>query len=288
MKTLMKSSVKATLVAVFALVAACDEDPAQPPLGSVTITATGLGPLSSANAAVGFPTVDGWNVTYTKFLVSMTQLNVAGSDGVVTASNTAQVFNAVNATQLSLVSADNRIARAWQNVNFEVGAATSDSAPIAPVVQADVDMLVANGLSVYVEATMKKDATTKTLQLGFTSDTSYAQCGGGVVIPKGGTATGDIGFAGDVLFADAIVGAHSFRGDPVANADNNNDGVVTLAEMNAVSILTARASGGAYTTGGPDAATLGAFVALEVPAIVQSFNSGTCTIVPPDADAGAQ
>lgn len=267
--------------AALSVIAACDEDPSQPPLGSVSITA------SAPTLAAGFMTADGWSVKYTKLLVSMTSITVAGSDGVVTASNENNVVNLASTAPISLLSADNRIARAWQDVSFEIGPATADSVPDAPVAQADVDPLVQDGISVYAEATMTKDNVTKTLQLGFTTDTNYTLCGSGVVIPRNGTATADVTFGGEALFADAVVGAHALRGDPIANADGNNDGIVTVAEMNAVSILTARASG-PYTTGGPAADTLGAFVTLEVPAIVLSFGGGTCTAAAATADAGAQ
>lgn len=280
MKTLLLGLASALTV----LGLACDEDPAEPPLGAVTIEASAAPSLAS-----GFTTADGWAVKYTRFLVSVTQVSVAGSEGTVTASNANLVVDLAKAHgPVTLVSAENRIARAWQDVSLAIGPATSGASPTPPLGESDVAPLVTNGLSVYVEATMQKDTVTKTLELGFATNTTYARCGSGVVIPRGGTATADVGFAGDVLFADALSGAHVLRGDAIAAADGNDDGLVSLAELDAVSILSARAAGGAYTTGGPDPATLGAFVTLEVPAIVASFGGdGTCAVAPAGADAGA-
>ena len=226
---LMKRAILAGLTTL-TILAACDENPSQPPFGSLSLTA------SAAALATPTTTTDGWSVKYTRFLVSMTDVTVAGSEGTITAENSDNVLNLVtqDGAPLSLLSADNRIARAWQAVSLEIGPATTDSVPNPPVVQSDVDALVANGLSVYIEATMTKDAVTKSLQLGFTNDTKYTACGDGVVIPKGGTAAADVGFSGDALFSDALAGPHALRGDPIANADGNNDGIVTLAEMQAV------------------------------------------------------
>jgi hypothetical protein len=110
MKTRMKLT---SLLGVALLVAACDENPSTPPLGSVGITAA-----AAPSIAQDFATNDGWTVKYTQFLVSIAAVNVAGDDRVLAASSTATLIDLVPPDAQTLLSSSNRIARAWQNVNF--------------------------------------------------------------------------------------------------------------------------------------------------------------------------
>lgn len=267
-------------------VAACDENPKQPPLGTVAITTT------APTIETGFATVDGWNVKYTRFLVHVSAINVAGNDGVLTASATGQVLDQVPAPPKVLLESSNRVARAWEDVSFEIGPATADSAPIAPVTDADRDAMIASGTSLFVEGTMTKGTDVKSFQWGLSPRTSYTGCTGslngalvpGLIVPTNGTDTGDIVMDGSVLFFDNLATrGHLLRGDPIAAADADNNGVILLTELANVSLDTARASTGLY---GPldGVSDLAAYLNAQARSLVVAFRAdGDCRITPIDA-----
>ena len=182
-----------------ATLAAC-EDPTVPPIGALAITTT------APTIEQPFTTKDGWLVTYSKFVVSFGTIVVAGTDGVVTAENDAFTIDQTTAPPKSLLAAQNRIARAWQDVHFTV--APVDPAPALSIV-----------------GTMTKAGATKKLAWDFTTATSYTACTGGMNVPVNGTDTANVVMSGDVFFASG--------GDDVAKLDADSDGTITLAELGA-------------------------------------------------------
>lgn len=273
------------LLASLAFVA-CDENPDTPPLGSLSLTTNAAPSIHD-----GFTTSDGWAVKYTHFVVNVSAVTVQGNDNVIPASATAQVIDLVPPGSQTLVTADNRVARAWEKVSFEIAPTTADSAPLGGVAPADVANLATGGISVFVQGTMTKGAVTKTLTFGFTPNTKYEACTGtingvptpGLVVPKDGSDTAAIGFAGDVLFFDNLISrGHVLRGDPIAAADANKDGAIDNAELTAVTLDSVRAAivpapGSIYESvdGIKD---LNGFMNNQARSIVTTFrDTGSCT-----------
>ncbi|CAN5885700.1 hypothetical protein BH11MYX4_BH11MYX4_64500 [soil metagenome] len=282
-----------TVFCASVLLAACDETPSDQKHGSLELT------TSSVTAEKGFSTGDGWNVKFNHLFVHVSAVTVAGLDGVVTASATAQVVDQAAAGPKTLLSASVRTARPWEDVSFEIAPAArvDDVGPqlVAPVTQGDVDAMVKDGLSLYVEGSATKGAVTKGFKWGFTSDTLHTACTGevkgaaipGLVIPPDGVDSADIGMDGSVLFADSLVNAgSSLRFDPLAAADADKDGVVTLEELGAVTLDSLRAAkAGAYVT--PDASPIGdlrGFTEENTRRVVISFRAkGSCKSAAPAA-----
>lgn len=285
MKTLRTVTALSFLGLGLGLTAACDENPDTPPFGSLELT------TSAATVQQGFTTTDGWAVKYTHFVVNVSSVTVQGNDNVIPASATAQVLDLVPPEPQVLVTADNRVARAWEKVSFEIAPTTADSAPLGGVSATDVANLATGGISVFVQGTMTKDAVTKSFSFGFTPDTKYEACTGtlnglptpGLVVPKDGKDTAAIGFTGDVLFFDNLVSrGHVLRGDPIAKADANNDGSIDNAELTAVTLDTARAaivpSPGSIYESVDGIADLNGFMNNQARSIVATFrDTGTCT-----------
>jgi hypothetical protein len=255
-------------------VAACDENPESSlRYGAIEVTTT------APTAEKEISTADGWTIKPGKLLVHVSSIEIAGLDEVVAASATGQVVDLVPPGPKLLLEATARLARPWEVVTFRVGPATEESAPLEPVAEVDSTAMAAGGLSIWLEATATRGAETKTIKWGLASDITYTDCEGdrggarvkGIVVPVDGTDTADIVMRGDVFFTDRLDGTGAIRFDADAN------GEVTLDELAAVPLDTARASG-AYDVGDrADVTSLGAFVEALSPSLVASFRAnGRC------------
>lgn len=281
---LRPSLVIASLVAGIGALSACDETPEDFVLGSMEITA------SAPAAAAEHTTADGWTLKFDRALVNLTALNVAGDDLVLAASTYPQILDLVAPGPQTLLSATLRTARAWQDVNFQIGPAApeTDTTHLDPVTDEDQSAMETGGISLHVEGTLKKGDVTKAFKWDLTTDTIYSACetntGGvvvrGLVVPKDGKGAADIEMDPTVLFAEDLAGAGALRADEIAAADADNDGTITFAELAAAPLAGPRAELLAAAGGGP-LADLGVFVAALAPAIVKTFNgTGACTAAP--------
>jgi hypothetical protein len=282
-----------TVLSAFALLAACDGTPSDQQHGSLELT------TSSTTTEKGFTTADGWSVKFNHFFVHVSAVTVASLDGVVTAGATAQIIDQVVPGPKTLLSATVRTARPWEDVNFELGpaAVVDDVGPqfVAPVTQADVDRMVKDGLSFYLEGTATRAGVSKSFAWGFTTDTLQQECTGevkgapvpGLVVPPNGSDAADIGIGGSVLFSDSLVGdGGALRFEPLAAADADKDGAITLEELEAVTLESLRsAKVGPYATEEESPIVdLRAFVEELTRRVVSSFRTkGSCkpTAVPP-------
>lgn len=183
------------------------------------------------------------------------------------------------------MSADNRTARAWENVNLEVAPATEDSALMGAVTEADRTAMVDGGFSVYVEATLTRGTETKTLRAGFTPDTKYEACTAtvsgaprpGLLIPANGSDAATVGLAGDVLFFDNLVTrGHVLRANTIVAADASGDSIEELAAV-ALDATFRAATVGLYEQL-PGVADLNAYLNEQARSVVATFrDNGTCT-----------
>lgn len=270
----------ALAMAIGTLSSACDPDPSYQALGSLDITA------SDPPLAAAITTADGWTVQYSRFLVHVSSVEVAGSEGVVGASSTGQLFDFVSTTPKSLVSATVRTARNWDAVSFSVGPITDDTETvnIEPVTQADVDAMKAAGVAVKVQGQMSKAGMVKTFEWAFSGGTLYKDCEStrsgsvvrGLVVPPNGNDTVNVTFDGEGLFSDSLAAGGVPSGDDIAAADADSDGVITQDELQVAALSGTRAANVAGVEGAP--ADLGAFIALRASDLVGSFgNAGKCT-----------
>ena len=279
----------------FGALAACDENPGEnQKLGALELTTT------APTIEQAFTTADGWSIKYDRFLVHLSSIKVESFDGVLTASNTAQIIDQVPAPPKSLLAATVRTARAWENVNFQIGpaAAEGDLAKVEPVTDADVERFKKDGLALYVEGkATKAGSPTVAFKWSFTSDTLYSECTGdlngvptpGLVVPPDGVDVADIAMRGDVLFRNDGIDAAPLRFDPIAAADADKNNEVTQAELEAVTLEALRLSGaGAYGVGGAtDVTTLSKFVEERTKNLVGSFHAkGSCKAAPPPSATG--
>jgi len=210
--------------------AGCNTDLTDDEFGGIEVD------TSSPTAEQPFVTADGWSIDVDRFVVHVTSMNVTGADAVLTASAAAVVFDLAKGST-PVLTASARKARLWESFDFEIGpAAEGDLVLTGNVAAEDGARLQKDGLSILVEgaATYVGDPSQKkTFSWGFTTDTVYSECDGGIVVPPNGTNPTTIVFRADVLFATDPAEPNVLHFKPFADADADGNGAVTLEELHA-------------------------------------------------------
>ena len=275
-----------------AFIAACGDD------GSGTAKFTTWGeeyiergiPADPAGEA-GF--VDGWTLHYDKFLVAFHGIVVGNDKGEIAGTMTgSRLVDNAKPGKKDLVGFDNVGAAAWNRVSYQIKPAAA-GAELVGATAADLDMMIAKGHSLYVEGSATKtDATgaavKKTFHWGFATATQYKECQQaaesgnpiqGIVVTSGGTDISELTTHGDHLYYDRLKASLNpavetvLRFDEKAAADRDNDGEITLAELNATPIDVRK-----YDPSGFDAPTLGAFMTSLARTVGHFRGEGECTI----------
>ncbi len=245
---------------------------------------------ANADGESGF--LDGWSLKYDKFLVVFHGITVADSGGKVVATMPGSKF--VDNTKMGrkdLVTFANLDAKHFDRVSYQIKPALADSEVVSGSA-ADRDMMVQNGYSFYVEGSATKDMSgtqvKKTFHWGFKTATQYNDCQQpeesgmpiqGIVVTKGGTDTSELTTHGDHLYYDRLKASPdpavktSLRFEEKAAADKNNDGEITLDELNATPIDVRT-----YDPSGLSAPSLGAFMTSLARTIGHFRGEGECTI----------
>lgn len=183
---------------------------------------------------------DGWTIHYNKFLVNFGAVKVADASGTVAAEmKVSKIFDNTKAGVKPVITFPNLAAKAWTHVSYEIQPVTAASDG-SNVTAADADMMRTNGYSIYVDGVATKGTVTKKYSWGFKTHTLFDRCKGelsgkdtdGTVITNGGTDTMQLTTHGDHLYYDDLQSPEAkVRFDAIANADADNDGTVTMAEL---------------------------------------------------------
>jgi hypothetical protein len=205
--------------------------------------------------------VDGWTVVYHKFVVVFGNFRAARSADAAARLSEPSVY----ALDLRALPTDGFVYRSfadvaaerWDKVGFDLPNATAATQRPDFTAAADVQRLVDNGWSIYIEATLTKpggqscrpDAPTVctpreqvTIRWGAPAGTSFDDCAppegaAGFAVPTGGTVQVKPTIHGDHWFFSNIAqGAEQTvrRAQWVADCDLDGDGETTLAELRAV------------------------------------------------------
>lgn len=239
--------------------------------------------------------VDGWSVKYSKFLVNFHNISVADAAGKVVASlDKPRFVDNVKPGVKELVTFPELTARAYAEVSYEIKPAISSAEIVGGADPADLEMMVDNGLSVYVEGEAKKpdpehdgETISKTFRWGFKTQTRYHDCHTaeengistyGVVVTDNQTDESELTTHGDHLYYDSLQAGDNakptlVRFEEKAAADENGDGEVTLEEL-----CKAKIDPEVYNTSGFPGATIGDFVISLVRTIGHFRGEGECTI----------
>ena len=262
----MKKIASAALAAVVA--AACssssDSDGAADGKGAVTFTTWGeefieqeIPPKDDDGEVI---VEDGWTIKFSKFLVVISEVNV-GEEGKEPAAKlaTPKLFDMHVPGPKPVVAFTDLPGKPYTNVGFAIAPQAAVAELGEGVTEADKQLMIQNGYSVYVAGSFLKDGATKTFAWGFSTNTLYDRCKAeisgketdGVVVTNGGNDAVELTIHGDHLFYDDLQSPDAkIRVDNIANADADGDGEVTLEELSAVELADrTKITAGTYGTG---------------------------------------
>lgn len=256
--------------------------------GSVSFTAWGEEyiedeiPVDSMQTT-GF--VDGWEVKYGRFLVVLAEVSLAKTTGEKgPTQGAAKVLDLVKPGPVSLFTFKDVAATKWDKVSYALAPATAAAEATGAIAAADVERMKTGGLSLHVEGTATKGATTKTFAWSFTNDTLYADCtnddfGAGVTVPTGAEEVVQLTIHGDHFWYDDLQAEDAkLRFEAIAGADANQDGAVTLDELAQVQLTSLPL--GQYGTGSAGAVkTLKDFVSALTATLGHYRGEGHCDAV---------
>jgi hypothetical protein len=241
-----------------------------------------------ADSGDGSGFIDGWTVTFDKFLVNVQNVEIADADGETAATMSgSKLFDNTASGVKSVVDFSDVPARAWDRFSYEIAPVDEDTELDESASDDDKALMQDGGYSVYVSGTATKDDEVKTFAWGFSVGTRYEEChseqGGrdepGIVVKNNVNLEVQLTTHGDHFFYDRLQSSSdptietSLRFDALAEADADEDGEVTLEELDAAPLDVLR-----YNPSGLDAATQGAFVKELVRTVGHFRGEGECTV----------
>ncbi len=232
-------------------------------MGKMSLTTWGEDYIEQEIPAAEFE--DGYTVKYTKFLVVVNEFQLAtktGTKGPKQAKPVLVDVHLAGPVELELFS--EVPAEKWDSVSWAI-MPSADAVVLGAIAATDVERMKTEGYSVWVEGTVSKGLVSKSFAWGFKLNTQYTECksddhGEGVTVTTGATAVVELTMHGDHFWYDDLQSPDAkLRAEAIVAADANLDGIVTQAELNAVSLTTLPV--GQYGTGGASQVkTLGDFV----------------------------
>ncbi|PZR06015.1 MAG: hypothetical protein DI536_30790 [Archangium gephyra] len=252
-------------------------------MGKMSLTAWGEDYIEQEIPAAEFE--DGHTVKFTKFLVVVNEFTLATKTGMSGPAQTKPILIDVHkAGPIELERLDDVPAQKWDAVSWAI-MPSADAVVVGDVSADDAARMKNEGYSVWVEGTVSKGLVTKNFAWGFKGNTKYSDCssedlGEGVTIPTGGTEVVQLTIHGDHFFYDDLQSPDAkLRGDALVKADADLDGMVTMTELNAVSLTTLPV--GQYGTGGASQVkSLGDFVTALSRTIGHFRGEGECVTTP--------
>lgn len=305
-----------TILSTFALSAVlgstgCLPQDTRPPPGKIELTATNAGAFSLNSPTT--TTIDGWTVDLDRFLLSIGNAELGGSDcDFYSEARYRRILDlersepqrvcllyALGHCDIGFVIRDPGNDRVL-GAGVTAGEETFMRTPVPDDYTQDVNGGLGAGVSVFVEGTAHRGAVQKHFAWSFRRRFEYANC----TLPSGSAlARGvdlvsehsdriDIGIHGEALFLDSLGPDGALRFDAVASADSvagNDDGEVTLPELSLVPL--AQAYPNAIASGTDAGVDAGAWSTLEdfvylglVPRLARFGGTGSCDVSISDSD----
>ena len=233
----LKTSFAALAAALCALNAGCAEDGAENSgegtlrieLWGEDFIEEGIPAASSPEADDGF--VDGYSITFDKFLIALGDISVAEEDADPALAAAVQKIWDLTESGPFPITSGKVPAGTYDHTAYAIAPATA--AAVAGNADAeDVAAMSEGGYSVLVAGTATDGSETKTFEWAFDTETVYDPCHSTAKLEDGGKATVQITIHGDHLFYDdAVSSSPSLRFADIALADTDTDGQVTQKEL---------------------------------------------------------
>ena len=219
------------LVSVFA----CDDETEENE-GEGTLTVTLWGEDFIEEGIPAEELADSYAVTYTKFLIALSNISAAKGDAAPALTASDMKIWDVSKSGPFTVTSDTVPAGGYTHTAYRISPAT-DAATPGNADDDDVQFMIDNALSVYVEGTADDGTTAVTFTWGFETDTTYDPCHSTGTLTDGGTAQIQITIHGDHLLYDSAISENpELRFNDIALADADADGQVTETELEAYDI----------------------------------------------------
>lgn len=212
--------------------------------------------------------VDGWQIDFSKFLVSVgdisaDEIDLDGHFVFDLAQPSGGDGHEVGAIMVP--------AGIVEHVDYRVGPSTSATAGNAGA--SDVELMNGMGYSIYIEGAATRDDENIAFAWGFDTDTVYAHCETQQDVSDGDEATSQMTIHADHLFYDDLdLPDPNVTFDLVAMADAEPDGAVTPEELGAVDITGLPN----YGVGSRDIDDLWAFIEAQTSTLGHIDGEGHC------------
>lgn len=229
-----------TLTLATLLVGCGDDAPGDAGAGAISVRAYGESFIEEGIGAEELG--DGWAISFSRFDVTFRDVSVGGA-----------VLADPDAVSLHEPSAGE--GHELGTVSVAAGTHASPSFTIADVV---------------VEGAAELGDVSKTFSFSFATPTRYSRCETSTVVGTGETATFQLTVHADHLFYDSLVSEEpQLRFQPLADADADEDGAITTAELQAANL-------GAYDPGNEDIEDLWSFLVAQHRTLGHVDGEGHC------------
>lgn len=193
---------------------------------------------------------DGWTIEYDRYLVAIGNFRARRSDTGATLSDPAiYILDLKGAPTSGYVAKEltGIDAVRWDKFGYDVPNAKAGALPLAPTKQADADLMIQNGYSVYYEGYGEKAGKKITFKWGFSAGTAFDDCASpdgapGFAVPAGGTVQVKPTLHGDHQYFDNVTqGVEITRrlAQWLQTCDKDDSGELTIAELKACDVVTA-------------------------------------------------
>jgi hypothetical protein len=193
---------------------------------------------------------DGWTITYDRYLVAVGNFRAQRTDTGDTLSDPAvYILDLKGAPTSGYVAKELHDVAAvrWDKFGYDIPNAKPGAVPLAPTTQADADLMIANGYSVYYEGSGRKGGKTISFKWGFAAGTAFDDCATadgvpGFAVPAGGTVQVKPTLHGDHQYFDNVTqGVEITRrlAQWLDTCDADQNGDLTLDELKRCDVVKA-------------------------------------------------
>ncbi len=262
------AALAALLGSLALLSAGCDGEPSGE--GRLAVTIYGESYIEDRIPAAD--TVDGWEITFDRFLVAVDGI---AADGVALTGPFVFDLRPDSAGAGHPIGTIDVEAGVVEILDYEVGPAAADASGNASA--EDVAAMASAGYSIWVAGRAVRQDMTVAFEWGFATKTSYVACETQQDVAADGEATSQITIHADHLFYDDLDSSDpNVAIDLVAAADADGDGTVTEAELRAVDITGETR----YQVGSRDVSDLWSFIEVQTTTVGHIDGEGHCDVAP--------
>ena len=262
-----RTTLEAAVLSIGLLASACADD------GPTTLRIAAGGDAFVEERIPADVVADGWEIDFTRFLVSLGEVEVDGEP-------------LAGAFVVDLAEGSSGRGHALGTLTLPSGGRPMLGyrlAPLAPETDAaddDVQQLVDASASMWVEGSASKDGRTVTFSWLFDTDVRYDECESSTELLGGETVQSRLSLRAEQLFWDDLDPAKAqVSFDFVAAADRNDDGEVEILELWETSLAEAER----YDVGERDIVDLWQFIEAQAEGLGHVDGDGACERAPADA-----